>query len=139
MITGLWADLVRFAAVACLTLVFGAVLVVTRLYFRAWRRLPREVALLPRNVVLLTVTYETFVGCLILGLLDGVGKPASWRVAVYAGAAVVALVTFASVIRDPQWRIKFSSRTRVVSATTAVQADTVTVDPPADPTIEPPQ
>lgn len=91
-------DLIRFLVIALACVVTGSVLVVARLHFMAWRRLPTAQGILPLHVWMVSVGHLCFVVGTALATIESLATDAfSWRFVLYAAGSLFTIASLVAV------------------------------------------
>jgi hypothetical protein len=86
------SDAIRFVVITLAVLTGAGMLTGLLLHLRAWRAEGSDVTLPPLHVALVCTSYALIALLLALGVLDGLGKPMTWRVPGYGVALLLGLV-----------------------------------------------
>ena len=91
-------DVVRFLVIGLACMVAGSVLVVARLHFVVWRRLPATQGILPLHVWLVSVGHLCFVVGVALATIESLDTDLfSWRFYLYLAGSVFTLASLIAV------------------------------------------
>jgi len=117
-LTVLRAGVIVLLAVTC-----GAVFTVMRLYWMAWRRLPRTAGLVPLHVALVSLYVLINQGNLAWALIESFTAQATpsvaTRVALFGVAALILLVALAVIGRLQHRKLQFARKRSTVVVHTA--------------------
>ncbi len=117
-------DILRFTVLALTAIVIGVVLVVVRLHYRAWRRAPRPLGLVPLHVWTISVAHILLAVSAALGVIRRVGEDIQWYIVIpYIAGCGFTLFALTVVARFQNRRVTESRIQVTVVETSDIQVD----------------
>lgn len=117
----MWVDLLRLVPIVGALLLVGLIAAVLRSYWRAARR-PGAAGLLPKHVLLVSLSFLLFVGSATVEMVHYMADPMTWRLPVHTAGVALGVLAMVEIVRFERRRIH-TSVTRVVIEETTTQTD----------------